>query len=182
MPHAVPWTGAAMYASSVAALGAGFILDTRVCCYDPDLVASYHAAAPSALATAVRLLGLRPGDLLVAGGAPTPCPLAPVLHCRMLCPHPGQENGHRPLPAPLAPSALFWVCSVQDDDPRLRGPTTLTSKSVAVFPLLTQLDPEAFLPHGVGGGSCLGRAAGAKVGSTKDGGLSGYIPADTAPF
>lgn len=43
-----------MYASSVAALGAGFILDTRVCCYDPDLVASYHAAAPSALATAVQ--------------------------------------------------------------------------------------------------------------------------------
>lgn len=97
----------------------------------------------------------------------------------MLCPHPGQENGHRPLPAPLAPSALFWVYSVQEEDPRLRGPTTLTSKSVAVFPLLTQLDPEAFLPHGVWGGSCLGRAAGAKVGSTKDGGLSGYIPADS---
>lgn len=67
---------------------------------------------------------------------------------------------------------------MQEEDPRLRGPTTLTSKSVAVFPLLTQLDPEAFLPHGVWGGSCLGRA-GAKVGSTKDGELSGYIPAES---
>lgn len=83
-----------MYASSIAALGAGFILDTRVCCYDPDLVASYHAAAPSALATAVRLLGLRPGDLLVAGGGlPRPAHWLPCCTAECCVPTPGKRMG-----------------------------------------------------------------------------------------
>lgn len=82
----------------------------------------------------------------------------------------------RPLPAPLAPSALFWVCSVQED-PRLGGPTTLTSKSVVVSPFTDSARPRSFpSPWGLGwllpGFCCWSQG-----GQHELWGFSGYTPA-----
>ena len=66
-------------------------------------------------------------------------------HCSWWCiagccaPTLGERPGTGPwgqlLPVPLAPFTWFWVCPVRGQAGGLKCPTTLTSKSVAVFPL-----------------------------------------------
>jgi len=52
----------------------------------------------------------------------------------------------RPLSAPFAPSAWFWVCSMQEEDPGLVCPPPLPQSLWLCFPSLTRLDPYTLPP------------------------------------